>query len=383
MFGFKRDLVNYFGRIKNEMSSRTLVPTSRIDSGLAIKVADSRMELHEIQNFLQETKGNYIEKSVFNFMPTTTWIVMKKNKRVVGVASLVADSAMGIPIEARMNLTLSRGKYSRIAQVQDFVFSSEGILDSGLRLWLFKYILIYATKLKRIDLIIFDSRNSHLLEIARAVGLPLLQGEPCLERLSWKQALMQSNGLAFSNRKVEMKDFLLSSAGEEIFSFPEREYFCSNDPCLDPDSFEKLFNSKNSISKNLNEAQRLVLRNSYPSEIYREALPKVENVPAWLDLRKMRSETYGQAFDMDAQKEVEILRASESGLLIFTKQSDSVRMPRYMNLKCHIGNGHFASVRGKIVSRIGQSLIGVEITECDSAWLELNDFALKPFRKLG
>jgi len=255
------------------------------EENFEVKLAETREELEEAFTILHdcyakegfsEPHPSGIRLTVFHALPTTSTIVVKINKKVVGTMTLVRDSHMHLPMEKVWDLSSIRGSANRVAEITclaidpKFRRSSQGDVLFPMLKFMYEYcIQYYGVKFlsivihpkdiefysgllcfKRLDNLII---NDYLGAPAVSMYLDLNDAPEKFKRLYKNSPLSKNLYEYFVHYRCPQ------------FIFPKRlQNFSVDDPVMNVKLLQYFFVEKTAMAEELSHSQLKTLTRHFP-----------------------------------------------------------------------------------------------------------------------
>jgi hypothetical protein len=300
----------------------------------------------------------------FFLLPTTTLIVAKAGREVIGAVALFGNGAFGLPLERNYQGAFSLGAEDvipeRVAELSP-VAVQRG-LETLVALPLLSFAFQYSTTHCRHELLVTESWNNE------SAGFWSKLGFQPLPRVGSSRIAMYAQSPAF----LAQQDFFTNAKERANCYFPDRKFFRVCDTVLTPDILDELFIRQSNILHQLSDQELRALRNIYGFG------PLSSHLPHRNSQENYKSQPRFQRFDVDCDG---FLLLPDSRTVNFTVQDVSVKglkirtdQPIQMGMTyvMHINTGVWRE--SEVIARAvwtNNDCIGFELENVDKVWLEM------------
>lgn len=313
-------------------------------------------------------------------LSSSTVIVAIAEGRVVGTASLIRDSAMGLAADSLLGPSKARitGRGERVAELSMLAVAPAYRRGGEVLFTLLRYVAMLSMERERLDLAVC---TTNVLLADALAGLMLFH--PITKPFLHPKSGRSTQGLYLDYRDIEsrarriyrgaprQRDLprFFFDEGRARVRFPETPWPTTLLPKLGPTEFVRAFGSTSALHENLTARQLLVLRNGF-SPAMRSALaewlpqgPEPDRPPRY---DALLSGICTPAADRPTAFAVRIEQVSNGGALI---ASDTPLRPGdTITLIADFGAGRHAEVSGRVVHVRGGRLYGVALRATDPTW---------------
>ncbi len=313
---------------------------------------------------LVEARPNRLWLTKHFLLPTTTLIIAKAGREVVGAAALFGNGAFGLPLDRDYKGGFSLGGEDvipeRVAELSPVAIQRG--LESIVALPLLSYVFQYSATHCRHELLVTHAWNSESSSFWNKLGF-----QP-LPRVTSNQTAMYAQAPAF----LAQQDFFVSAKERANCYFPDRKFFRVCDTVLTPEIAEELFVKQSNILNEVSDQELRALRNIYgfgplgPMLPFRNMHENFARQPRF------------QRFDVDCDG---FLVLPDSRTVNFVVQDVSVKglkiradqpLRTGMTYVMHINTGVWR--QSEVIARAVWSkdeCIGFELENVDKSWLEM------------
>lgn len=319
-------------------------------------------------------------------LSTSTVVVALVGGRVVGTASLIRDSAMGLAADSLLGASKTRitGQGERVAELSMLAIAPTHRRGGEVLFTLLRYVAMLSMERERLDLAVCTTNVSLADALA---GLMLFH--PITKPFLHPKSGASTQGLYLDYRDIEVRarriyrgaprqrdlPRFFFDEGRTRVRFPDTPWPTTLLPKLGPTEFVRAFGSPAALHENLAPRQLLVLRNGF-SPAMRSALaawlpsgPEADRAPRYDALLDGTGATPTAG---PAPFAVRIEQVSSGGALI---ASDTPLRPGdTITLTAAFGAGRSAELRGRVVHARAGRLYGIALQATDATWTDYLTF---------
>lgn len=315
------NLLKYLpSRIRAEVVRSQFEVSYDLPPGVVLKQADTQEEISQALHIVYEAylELGYIDPhpdqmrfNKFLALPTTVFLVAKLNEEVIGTMAIVADSALGLPVDQSWNLSRLRDEGHLLAEISSLCIKKSFKMRRGLLLLpLCKLMFEYCTKILKIDTIVISTTHEVeyfytdvlLFETEKVKsGAPntVAKGNPsCFCYMTFNQQLYDRYKKVYSSKSLRR------NLHKFFLDFNDPNFILKPDPKLSVHGYlhkknqalAKILNEHSALAQDLSPNDRKVIHNLKvhtddnfspgDTEILRELKRVVVREKAWIFIEK-------------------------------------------------------------------------------------------------
>ncbi len=269
------------------------------DKRLVLKIAETQDELEQCFSLLHDAyvgegymkpAPSGLRATIYHALPTTTTLCAKYDGKVVGTLSLIRESLFGFPLQAIFDLTETRARGGKIAEVSALAVNNDFRNSGGAILFpLMKFMYEYCTTF-------FDTR--HLVIAVHPTRIEMYESLLFFERLTENKVDNYdfANGAPAVGASLDLKHaprkyrevYGKKSARKNLYAYfvkvklpnivlPGRRYFTTNDPVMTTDLLDHFFNQRTRVFEGLGMRERIMLHAIYNLPEHQKMLPSIDD----------------------------------------------------------------------------------------------------------
>ncbi len=363
---------------------------------IIFKLAETKEELEQAFRVLHEA---YVEQKYmdphpsgmrvtpYHALPTTSVLIAKDTTtgKVVATISIVRNTTLGLPLDKVFPMDDLKKKYRHLAEVSSLAIQKKYRKDPSEVFWpLLRYFYLYLRNVMRIDAYVIGVNPSWHDLYAGLLSFTKLEGFEAAEYgfvnnapvaayfVNVEQQLLSSykNYSDLPNSSNFHRYCCNLPMNPEQYQFPNKRYYSVHNAVMTVEFFEHFLIRETGALSKLDDDEKRKLLQYYPrgtdakkllvaDDFILECSRTFKRFLTRFDA-KMRS---GGTFQNDI--EIDVIDFSAAGLKVDCNQE----LPEQFDLRVAVGQ--FDSAYLTVVKRRQRgNMYGLEILECDQAWLD-------------
>ena len=391
--------------IRYKIFRQKLVITSYVSRKLEIRPAQTKSELEQAFKILHDSyvECGFMSSDIsglrmhkYSMLPSTTTLIALWDGQVIGTATIIRRSALGLPLESAFDIDELCADGSTVGEISGLALTKEFRHNRSVIFLPFcKYIFEYAKTCLKLEKIVIATHPK---------DEDLYEGIFCMDRLSPYKVdeyeFANDNpaiGFYYDMKKTEKKFMDIYSVKPihknmyyffygfqpDSFIYPEEKYMKAQTPAITPELFHYFFIEKSKLYQTLSEQEKQIIFGLYPKnfskDFYNYADQRRKEGRYFVDSSAVSSLGAGDSLRViDISKTGMRVRVDEAQFKIYEQQAR--RSDKFtVDVKLH--NKKFSHVLATVQWLDPKThQVGLNIVQHDQHWDDYIDYLNSDFK---